>query len=115
MNLFSQNGPLTRTVGDAALLLQTLAGFDHRDVNSLRQHPPDFVAAANADIAGLRIAWSPDFGFAEVDAEVLDVTWKAARVFEELSCHVEEVDLEIAPALRHLWAHSRCRQSRQCG
>ncbi len=97
MNLFSQNGPLTRTVGDAALLLQTLAGFDRRDVNSLRQQPPDFVAAANTDIAGLRIAWSPDFGFAEVDAEVLDVTSKAARVFEELSCHVSEVDLEIAP------------------
>jgi aspartyl-tRNA(Asn)/glutamyl-tRNA(Gln) amidotransferase subunit A len=97
MNLFSQNGPLTRTVGDAAVLLQTLAGFDRRDVNSLRQQPPDFVTAANADIAGLRIAWSPDFGFAEVDAQVLDVAWKAAQVFEELSCRVEEVALEIAP------------------
>ncbi len=97
MNLFGQNGPLTRTVGDAAVLLQTLAGFDRRDVNSLRFEAPDFVAAANSDIAGLRIAWSPDFGFAEVDAQVLEVTWNAARVFEELSCRVEEVDLEIAP------------------
>ena len=97
MNLFSQNGPLTRTVGDAAILLQTLAGFDRRDVNSLRDQPPDFVAATETDIAGLRIAWSPDFGFAEVDDEVVDVTWKAAQVFEELSCTVEEVALEIAP------------------
>lgn len=97
MNLFSQNGPLTRTVGDAAVLLQALAGFDRRDINSLRQQPPDFVAATNMGITGLRIAWSPDFGFAEVDSEVLDVTWKAAQVFEELSCSVEEVALEIAP------------------
>ena len=97
MNLFSQNGPLTRTVGDAAVLLQVLAGFDRRDVNSLRQQPPDFVAAAGGDIAGLRIAWSPDFGFAEVDAEVLEVTSQAARVFENLSCRVDEVSLELAP------------------
>ena len=97
LNMFSQNGPLTRTVRDAAVLLQTLAGFDRRDVNSLRQEPPDFIAAVDGDIAGLRIAWSPDFGFAQVDSEVLEVTSEAARAFVELSCRVEEVDLELAP------------------
>lgn len=95
--IFSQNGPLTRTVRDAALLLQVLAGHDRRDPTSMREIPPDFVAAVDGDINGLRVAWSPDFGFADVHPDVLEVTSKAARVFEELGCHVEESDLELDP------------------
>ena len=83
-NLLAQNGSLSRTVRDSALLLQTLAGHDPRDPVSLREAPPDFVAAVDRQVTGLRIAWSPNFGFAEVDPEVLDVTATAARVFEEL-------------------------------
>ena len=95
--IFSQNGPLTRTVRDAALLLQVLAGHDRRDPTSMREIPPDFVTAVDKDINGLRIAWSPDFGFADVHPDVLEMTSKAARVFEELGCHVEESDLELDP------------------
>ena len=94
-NMFSQNGPLSRTVRDSALLLQVLAGHDRRDPSSLRETPPDFIAAIDTDIEGLRIAWSPDFGFANVDPEVLDVTSKAARAFEELGCNLEESDLVL--------------------
>ena len=88
--IFSQNGPIARTVRDAATLLQVMAGHDPRDPTSLRERPPDFVAALDRDIDGLRVAWSPDFGFADVHSEVLEVTSTAAGVFEELGCHVEE-------------------------
>ena len=98
-NFLTQSGPLTRTVRDSALLLQVLAGHDPRDPTSLRETPPDFVAAVDWDIKGLRIAWSPDYGFATVDPEILDVTSRAARVFEELGCHVEESDLELDPPI----------------
>ena len=96
-NMFSQNGPLSRTVRDSALLLQALAGYDSRDPISLRETPPDFAAAVERETAGLRIAWSPDFGFADVDPDVLDVTSTAAQVFEELGCGVEESDLTMDP------------------
>ena len=96
-NMFSQSGPLSRTVRDSAVLLQTLAGRDSRDPTSLREAPDDFVSAVDKDIEGLRVAWSPDFGFADVDPEVLEVTYKAARTFEELGCHVEESDLVLDP------------------
>ena len=96
-NIFSQNGPLARTVRDAALLLQVLAGNDRRDPISLREEPADYVAAADRDIAGLRIAWSPDFGFADVHPDVADVTYRAACAFEELGCHVEEPKLALDP------------------
>ena len=95
--IFSQNGPLSRTVRDAALLLQTLSGHDSRDPTSLRQAPPDFVAAVDREVRGMRVAWSPDFGFAEVDPEVSAVTSSAALVFEELGCHLEESDLAMDP------------------
>ena len=94
-NIFSQGGPLARTVRDAALLLQVMAGFDRRDQASIRQAPPDFVAATEREIDGLRIGWSADFGFAPVLPEVVDVTSKAAMVFEELGCAVEEVSMAL--------------------
>ena len=92
-NIFSQQGPLSRTVRDSALLLQVMAGHDPRDPTSLREPVPDFVAAVDKDVRGLRVAWSPDYGFAAVEPEVLEVTSRAAQVFEELGCHVEDSDL----------------------
>ena len=95
--MLSQNGPLTRTVRDAALLLQVIAGHDPRDPTSLRESPPDFIRGVGKTVEGLRIAWSPDFGFAKVDPEVLDITLRAARVFEDLGCNVEESDIALDP------------------
>ena len=72
-----------------------MAGSDRRDQASIRQAPPDFMAATERKIDGLRIGWSADFGFAPVLPEVVDVTSKAAMVFEELGCAVEEVDMVL--------------------
>ena len=57
-NLTSQAGPMARTVRDAALLLQVLAGRDSRDASSLRSALPDYSAGLGESIQGLRIAWS---------------------------------------------------------
>ena len=62
---------------------------------SLRESPPDFVGAVDKDIDGLRIAWSQDFGFADVHPDVREVTSRAAMAFEELGCSVEETDLAM--------------------
>lgn len=50
-----QIGPLSLTVGDAALLLQVIAGADDRDATSARERVPDFTAALTGDIAGVRV------------------------------------------------------------
>lgn len=94
-NFFGQPGPITRTVEDAALILQTMAGFDRRDPISIRSAPPDFLAATKRPIDGLRIAWSPDFGFAEVDPDVARIAHQAALAFEDLGCTVEEIDITL--------------------
>ncbi len=94
-NHFSQSGPMSRTVADTALLLQVLAGPDSRDPNSIKETPPDFSAGLGRGVEGMRIAWSPDFGYAGVDPEVAEITARAARVFEELGATVEDAPLKL--------------------
>ena len=85
----SHLGPMTRTVRDAALLLDVTAGGDSRDRLSWSSGV-DYLSSCEGDIAGLRVVWSPDLGFATLDPVVREVTERAVRQFEELGCHVEE-------------------------
>ena len=94
-NITSQQGPMTRTVADTAMLLQVMSGYDPRDSSSLRQPVPDFVAALDQSIEGLRIGWTPDFGYAPADSEVTAASEAGASLFEELGCSVEESDLSL--------------------
>src|SRR5205814_4436911 len=88
----SHNGPLARSVRDAALMLNALVGPDPRDPISLDLPPRDWLAAcAERDLNGLRVAWSSDFGYGAVDPQVRSLTSAAAARFAELGCVVEEV------------------------
>ena len=100
-NQLSQPGPITRTVRDAAILLQTLAGWDSRDVSSLKEPPGDYTAALERDVSGLRIAWSDDYGYAPVDSEVVDVCSTAAREFESLGCIVDDPGFALDSPQEH--------------
>ncbi len=85
-------GPIARTVRDAALLLDTLAGPDPRDRLSLAAERTPFADACDRGLRGLRIAWSPDLGHARVDPAVARVAAEAVRVLEALGAAVEPVD-----------------------
>ncbi len=85
----SHMGPMTRTVRDAALLLNVMAGLDARDPLSIDAPSQDYVAACDGDLKGLKAAWSSDLGYAPVDPEVRTVTEKAAHRFTELGCTVD--------------------------
>jgi Asp-tRNA(Asn)/Glu-tRNA(Gln) amidotransferase A subunit family amidase len=91
----SHNGPLTRTVADAALMLRAIAGPDPRDPTTIDQTPEDYVTAvtqALEALRGLRVAWSVDFGYAAVDPQVRRLTTAAAERFTEFGCEVEAVN-----------------------
>src|SRR5919109_3739581 len=88
----SHAGPMTRTVRDAALMLNAIAGADDRDRLSLPTSHPDYLQAIDGGIRGLRAAWSADLGFAVVDPQVKQVTAAAAAAFSEVGCDVEEID-----------------------
>jgi len=88
----SHTGPMTRTVRDAALVLDALAGPDDRDRFSLQAEAgPSFLESCEGGLAGLSVAWSADLGHAIVDPEVAEICAKAAEDFEALGCHVEVV------------------------
>ena len=98
---FVAEGPITRTVADAALVLQSLSGFDARDPYSLPD-VPDFVGALDGDLQGVRIAYSPDFGVYPIDPRVATVVAEAVRAFEAAGAVVEEVHIPIPYDQREL-------------
>ena len=101
---FSQIGPMSRTVLDSAIFMNVMAGPHPRDPGSALGEPPDYTAELNKGVKGLRIGWSPDFGSAAVDPEVLQSTQKAAEVVQELGASVEPAGLEIdISALQRLY------------
>jgi aspartyl-tRNA(Asn)/glutamyl-tRNA(Gln) amidotransferase subunit A len=85
-------GPITGTVRDAALMLQAIAKPDHRDPTCLPGPFPDYVAACDTGVKGLRVAWSPTLGYATLHPDVARLTAAAARRFADLGCHVDEVE-----------------------
>jgi len=87
----SHVGPLARTVRDAALALDVLAGGDDRDRRSLPREPGAYLEACDADVRGLHAAWTPDLGYAALDPRVRALCEDAAAEFEALGCHVEVV------------------------
>jgi aspartyl-tRNA(Asn)/glutamyl-tRNA(Gln) amidotransferase subunit A len=93
--LVAHAGPMTRTVRDAALMLDVIAGPDDRDRNSLPAREHNYVAACVGGIEGLRVGWSVNLGFAPVDPEIAMIVASAARRFTELGCVVETPILDL--------------------
>ena len=102
-NLFSQSGPMSRTVRDSALLLQVISGHDARDPMSLKAPVPDFMSGLNDGMKGLKIGWTADYGYAPVDPEVLRITEASARNFEAMGANVEEVKVGLQNPFRAFW------------
>lgn len=87
--LTAHPGPITRTVRDAALMLDVMAGLDTVDRYSYEAEG-SFLTGLEGGISGMRVAWSPDLGYAPVDPEVAEMTAAAAMRFAELGCEVVE-------------------------
>lgn len=98
-------GPMSRTVADAALMLNVIAGPDPRDRYSIPAADYDYIEATKGDIKGLRIAYSEDWGYAAVDPEVRRVVSDAVAVFErDLGCTVERADPGWEDPMQTFWA-----------
>jgi aspartyl-tRNA(Asn)/glutamyl-tRNA(Gln) amidotransferase subunit A len=85
-------GPMTRSVSDAALMMNVLSLPDARDWHALPYDRRDYLQGLDDGVQGLRIGYSPDLGYAKVDKEIAALVKRAVTVFEELGAHVDEVD-----------------------
>jgi aspartyl-tRNA(Asn)/glutamyl-tRNA(Gln) amidotransferase subunit A len=90
MGLLSHHGPLTRSVADAAAILNVIGRPDPRDPYWLPA-ADDFLAELENGVKGWKIAYSPDLGYAKVDPEIAAACAAAAKQFAALGAHVEEV------------------------
>jgi aspartyl-tRNA(Asn)/glutamyl-tRNA(Gln) amidotransferase subunit A len=112
MGLLSNAGPMTRNVRDAALMLNVLSRPDHRDPYCLPPGDRDYLDGIEDGVKDWRIAYSPDLGYANVDPEIAAACAEAARQFEALGAHVEEVG-QIFPSPREtlltLWRAGSAR------
>ncbi len=86
----SVEGPMGRTVADVGLMLDAMAGPHPADPISRTLPGRPYAEAARAPQAPARVAYTPDLGFLPVDAEVREITARAARGFERLGSRVEE-------------------------
>ena len=93
-------GPMARTVSDLALMLTVISRPDPRDWLSLPYEAADYRDGLGAGITGLRVAFSPNLGFARVDPEIAAHVAAAARRFKDLGAYVDEVDPGIGDVTR---------------
>ncbi len=91
----SHIGPITRTVKDAALAMEVIAGRDDRDHFSLPGTGLRYLPFLGSDLKGLKIAWSKDLGYAAVDLQVLKITEAAVKTFDTLGSTVEAASPEV--------------------
>ena len=90
MGLLSHHGPITRSVADAALMLNVLRRPDSRDPYGLPARTASNHQVEDG-VRGWKIAFSPDLGYAKVQPEIAAAVAAAVKQFEALGAHVEEV------------------------
>ena len=93
-------GPLTRSVQDAATVMNVVKQPDARDWTALPPDPADYTQHLDTGIRGLRIAYSPGLGYArQVDPEVAAAVLAAVAQLEQLGAVIEQVDPGIEDPL----------------
>ena len=91
-------GPMARSVGDVALMLEAIAGPDARSPISIDTPGVDFARPLDRDFKGARIAWSSDLGGLPVDPAVTAVLESQRHTFEDLGCDIEETSPDFSGA-----------------
>ncbi|WP_022949813.1 Asp-tRNA(Asn)/Glu-tRNA(Gln) amidotransferase subunit GatA [Methylohalobius crimeensis] len=87
-----QGGPLARSAEDCALLLQAMAGFDAKDSTSVDRPVPDYAAALDQDLTGLKVGLPKEF-FTDLSADMAQVLEVAMAEYRKLGVEFKEVSL----------------------
>ena len=99
-------GPMCRSVADAALMLQPLAGYDPRDVASIEADIPDYAGALLRRTSALRLGVPRAYYYDDVDPEILAAVERALGVVGDLAAETRDGDLPAPPATRTVGAEA---------
>ena len=86
-------GPITKTVKDAALILQVIAGQDKMDATTATQTTANYSTNLGQKIAGLKIGIPKEYFLKEMDREVASAVHKAIKVLEKLGGQIKKISL----------------------
>ncbi|OOZ40856.1 Asp-tRNA(Asn)/Glu-tRNA(Gln) amidotransferase subunit GatA [Solemya elarraichensis gill symbiont] len=106
-----QGGPMAASAEDAAMLLNTMAGFDERDSTSANEAVPDYTADLNNSLQGVRIGLPKEYFDAGLDADVRASVEQAIDVYRSLGAEIKEVSLpntNLAVATYYVVANAEC-------
>ncbi len=88
-----QAGPMTKTVRDAAIMLQSMAGYDVHDSTSARVDLPNFEAALTGDIKGLKVGIPQEYKVDGMPQEIIDLWKKGEEMLKDAGAEVVSVSL----------------------
>jgi len=88
-------GPIARTVSDAAVMLQVIAGHDASDPNSAEMPIPDYVAGFRDGVKQLRIGVPRRFFYEGLDPEIASAVEQAIGVLRTLGRDLSEIEIEV--------------------
>ena len=88
-----QAGVITYTAEDAAMLMSAISGFDPKDSTCLDKPVPDYVAALEQPVKGLRIGVPKEFFVEGLDPRVAEAVQAAIAVYKKLGAEVKEISL----------------------
>lgn len=88
-----QAGPMTHSAEDAAIMLQTMSGFDERDSTSMDVSVPDFSADLGNDIQGMKIGMPVEFFNQDLDTGISSIVMDALGEYEKLGAELVEISL----------------------
>jgi amidase len=94
----SVQGPMARTVADAALMLSAIAGPDPRSPIAIAEAGDIFRRPLDRDFRRVRVAWSRDLGGLPFDSRVTTALEPARKVLESLGCAVDEAQPDLRDA-----------------
>ena len=86
-------GPMTRSVADAAIMLQVIAGYDPNDPTSLSDPVPDYLDGIDAGVQGVRIGYDLDHISDGVDPELTQAVLNGITVLAELGAEIVEIEM----------------------
>ncbi len=88
-----QIGPFTKDVRDTAILLEAMSGIDHRDSTSVPQPVPNYSAALNGKIKGLKLGLPKEYMIGGMNPEVSLAVKAAVKQLENLGAEIVEISL----------------------
>lgn len=106
-----QGGPMARTAEDAAIMLQTMAGFDARDSTSVEQPVPDYLSGLQDSLQGLKIGLPKEFFGEGLNNEMAAAIDAAVAEYVKLGVEVKEVsmpNLKLAIPAYYVIAPAEC-------